>query len=297
MSVCALQSALLTVLLFLISSSVSFAQDTSFKRWRYTKDGKVAVFTAKFVGLSEENAVFSNRKNKLAKIPLEALARESLEDLVVMHAPAVTTDGQQLNENDHTPKEQADTSKGEPRWKRKLSSDLDKAMVRIEKAKKDYFKGSEKWNENKLNQAKEKFDAVIRSELIECIIPCEIVSVATPENPRRSNSKYKTTLLVKGIGEFTQDLKQRQSSARHRSYRTIADANINIGSKVKLKCQIGFSKSDPYNMQAVSGSFGVSQYQRQTELSIDAKFSPLLGTSVSRGGQTYYLIYRGFHVE
>ena len=287
-----LQSVFLPVLLFLVLCSVSTAQEASFKRWHYTKDGKVVKFTAKFSGLSEENAVFANREGKLAEIPLEALTRESLEDLVVMHAPAL----RQPNGNAEAPKEQ-DQNGDVPRWKRKLSSDLDKAMAKLEKDKKAIFKGSEKWNENTVRQAEGKFDAAIGSCLIECIVPCEIVNVSAPEKPW-GRGKYKTTLLVPGVGEFTQVLDQRrEGSRRYRSYRTIADPNIDIGSKVKLKCHIGFSKSDPYKVQSATGTFGFQQYQQQTELNLDSKFSPLLGTSVSRGDQTYYLIYRGFHVE
>ena len=283
-----LQSVLLSVLLFLVLCSVSTAQETGFKRWHYTKDGEVVKFTAKFVGLSEENAVFANRKGKLAEIPLEALTRESLEDLVVMHAPAL----QQPNVNAEAPQEQ--NQNGDvPRWKRKLSSDLDRAVAKLEKDKRDIFKGSEKWNENTVREAEKNFDTVISSQLIECIVPCEIVNISAPDR-----SKYKTTLSVPGAGEFTQYFeKRREGSRRYRSYRTIADPNVDIGSKVKLTCHIGLSKSDPYKPKNLTGTFGVSNYQRQTALNLDAKFSPLLGTSVSLGDQTYYLIYRGFHVE
>jgi len=297
MFACSLKSSLMIALLFVVPVSVSVGQDTEFKRWHYTKNGEVVKFTAKFRGLSEESAVFANRENKLAEIPLASLTRESLEDLVVMHAPAANKNKEQDSELAGVPARQAGLAPDAPPWKKKLSRDLEKAVATIEKAKKDYFKGSEKWNENRVNETKEKFNTGLRSYLIECEIPCEILSVAPPENSG-SNGTYETKLSVAGIGDFTLNLQRMRDGFRRT--RTIADPNIDIGSKAKLKCYIGFSKSNPYAKSipfGFSGAMSLSRYEQLNQASRDLKFSPLLGTSISRGKQTYYLVYREFHVE
>ncbi len=302
-------SGLLLPVWCLLAASPAIAQDTTFKRWHYTKDGRDFKFTAKFEGLSEENAVFSNRAGKLAEIPLEQLSRQALEDLIVMFAPAASAEDTSGGKDATTAgasgndAPEADVANGDaPRWKVKLIKDFTKAVDEIERFRTKLYKGSEKWTSVKFEQKSREFASKVSSYSLSFDFPAEIVSISKSKL-RNRQSYHEVTISIAEVGEwylhlskYTQyeinkDLKIAQLFPRDRKdvpkvpsgkriHEDTTDADV--GTKVKVTCSglVWLKEGDPRGF-------------RNRTLNLPK----VLESGITREDRTYNLAISGVYIE
>ena len=275
---------LLFSLVTLTTSINCFGQDAGFKRWRYEKDGKEVVFTAKFKGLSEENAVFSNRENKLAEIPLEKLSRESLEDLVVMFVPPANAPGDVAGADNAPKAEEANNAGNDSPWKKKLTRDFTKTVGEVEKIYKTHFKGIEKWTETKRDQKEAEFLSKLASHRQSFTIPCTVQSISSLNSGLGfgiGRDFYSVTLRGEGIRDMTIPLHKR----------AIGSLDVDKGTKVELECTLGISNIGPSKLQGGFATQGVpySVFKNNvTKDYSDIKLPDAIDTGVKKNGRTYY---------
>lgn len=251
----------LAILLACLFTVYANAQNPGYKRWRYTSKGKEVAFTARFVGLSGESAVFENRKNKKAEILLSKLTRESLEDIVILTAPVVDDD------DVSTAGETKPSSTPKVRWLRELSTDFEKSVREIEIYRSKLYSGSEKWTETKRSAMKSQFYRELKSYKHEFDIPCQIVSI------ERAVNGYDVKLKPDGLSESTLS---NCTKGNGRGYgKSISRVDLDVGTQVKVKCRVGIV------------------------LSSSRESNPLkvLNDGITKGERTYLLYFTGLHIE
>ena len=253
-------AAPIVIFILALPVSVAFGQGTEYKRWEYLSGDKVVRFTGKFIGLDGEAAVFSNRENKRAKIPLDGLTRDSLEDLVVSYAPVIELPAS-------SERDMSETDDG-PRWLGKLNKDFAKAVNDLEKFRSKLYAGSDKWTEPKKRAKDKEFLANVADAHTELTLPCKIVSILNA-----SRSEYAAKLSSSGIEDF--QLSHLRTKRGIYISQVIDDVNVDVGTKVKLDCDVSISTSSKH---------------RNNPLGV-------LESGITINGRTYYLLFRLIHVK